>query len=185
MEDYIFLDRRFVEFDPKVEGERDNYSFAIASLFSDAKSWQHILEQPCTVIVAEAGNGKTFELRHQTLDRALEGAEMLAATVTFSRRTSILVPDQPVDEALKARSIDPVHVLRKWTPEEIQALLGRALFDESLYGTVRFHHRTAREYLTASWLRRLLKNRKNRRKVESLLFAKPYGTQSEVVIPSM
>jgi hypothetical protein len=118
-------------------------------------------------------------------DRALEGAEMLAAAVTFSRRTSILVPDQAVDEALKARSIDSARVLQKWMAEEIQAVLGRALFDESLYGTVRFHHRTAREYLTASWLRRLLKNRKNRRKVETLLFDKPYGTQKEVVIPSM
>jgi hypothetical protein len=79
MEDYISLDRRFVEFDPKVERERDNYSFAIASLFSGAEGWQRILEQPCTVIVAEAGNGKTAELRHQTIVLRKEGKAVFSA----------------------------------------------------------------------------------------------------------
>jgi hypothetical protein len=68
---------------------------------------------------------------------------------------------------------------------EVQALLGSALFDESLYGAVRFHHRTAREDLAARGLNRLLERRKNRRTVERLLFGKPYGTEREAVIPSM
>jgi hypothetical protein len=125
--------------------------------------------------------------RHHAIaaDRATAGARLLAAAVTFTKRTSILVPDQPVDEDLKAISIDPQQVLKGWTPAEIQALLGRALFDEALYGTVRFHHRTAREYLAAQWLKGLLDVRKRRRAIERLLFARPYGSEPEVVIPSM
>lgn len=115
----------------------------------------------------------------------MAGATMLAAAVTFAKRTSVLLPDQPVDPSLEDVSLDPTRVLRNWTPSEMQALLGRALFDESLYGTVRFHHRTAREYLTARWLQDLLQQYKNRRKIQSLLFACPYGVLSEVVVPSM
>ena len=118
-------------------------------------------------------------------DRAREGAMALAAALTLTQRNSILLPDQPVDEVLKGSSIDPNEVLRSWTPSEIQTLLGRGLFDESLYGTVRAHHTTAREYLTARWFERLLKNRKNRRTIERLFFAEPYGRQPTVVIASM
>jgi hypothetical protein len=118
-------------------------------------------------------------------DRATSGAEMLAAAVTFVRRTAILLPDSPVDANLANSALDPRGVLESWTPEEIRALLGRALFDEALYGTVRFHHRTAREYLAARWLGRLLVLRKNRRSVEKLLLARPYGTEAEIVVPSM
>jgi hypothetical protein len=125
--------------------------------------------------------------RHYAIaaDRAMEGAKLLAAAVTFTKRTSILVPDQPVDDELKAISIDPQQVLKRWTPTEIQALLGRALFDEALYGTVRFHHRTAREYLAARWLKDRIEVRKHRRAIERLLFGRPYGGEAELVIPSM
>jgi hypothetical protein len=119
------------------------------------------------------------------LDRAMAGAETLAAAVTFGQRTAILLPDQPVAEGLRAQALDPASVLSTWKPEEIETLLGRALFDESLYGTVRFHHRTTREYLTARWLKRCLKNHKSRRRIEGLLFARPYGKGNPVVIPSM
>ena len=73
-----------------------------------------------------------------------------------------------------------------WTgrPTEIRALLGRALFEEALYGSVRFHHRTAREYLTARWFEELLSQQKNRRNIERLFFARPYGVLSEVIVRS-
>ena len=64
-------------------------------------------------------------------------------------------------------------------------LLGRALLDQSLYGTIRFQHRTAREYLTARWLCRLLRKRKHRRSIRDLLFKRPYGTEPYVVVPSL
>lgn len=118
-------------------------------------------------------------------NRAYQGAEALAAAVTLAKHTSIRLPDHPVDSALLEKSIDPQKVLSSWTPNEIQALLGRALFDEGLYGTVRFHHRTAREYLTARWFEYLLLKRKNRRQTERLFFAKPYATEPEAVVPTL
>jgi hypothetical protein len=65
VEDYIDLDRRFITFDPEAQGERDQHSLGLHSLFNAGKSWKEILEQPCTVIIAEAGNGKSAELTHQ------------------------------------------------------------------------------------------------------------------------
>lgn len=118
-------------------------------------------------------------------DRAAQGAKALAAAVTLTKHTSIRLPDQPVAPSLLDKSIDPKEVLSSWNPNEIHALLGRALFDEGLYGTVRFHHRTAREYLTARWFEDLLLKKKNRRQIEDLFFAKPYFTEPEAVVPSL
>lgn len=118
-------------------------------------------------------------------DRAYEGAEALAAAATLTKRTPILVPDKVVDPELRQQALDPSEVLTDWTPNEMQALLGRGLFDEGLYGTVRFHHRATREFLAARWFRRLLLKQKNRRAVERVFFAKPYGTEPEAVVPSL
>jgi len=117
--------------------------------------------------------------------KALDGAQRLAAAITLTRKRSIRLPQTPSDPTLDQVSLDATTVLSDWRPEEIKDLLGRALFDESLYGTVRFHHRTAREYLTAKWLARLLDQRKSRRAVQSMLFAKPYGTLPETAVPSL
>ena len=62
---------------------------------------------------------------------------------------------------------------------------GRALFDESLYGTVRFHHRTAREYLTARWLQALASAAQEpSEKFEDLLFAQPLRQCCSEVVDS-
>jgi hypothetical protein len=126
-----------------------------------------------------------YQGRGIAVDRAMLGAEALAAAATFSGRVAFLLPDKDIDESIRANAIDPAAVLRSWPAEEIRALLGTGLFDEALYGTVRFHHRTAREYLCAKWLWRLLDKRKNRRQIERTLIASPYGTEREVVRPSM
>src|SRR5262249_23937760 len=134
---------------------------------------------------------KEFNPRHQqvaalTPERALRGAEKLAAAATLARRSSLLLPDRsPLDAKVRDALLDPRDVLLDWRPAEVQELLGRGLFDESLYGSVRFHHRTAREYLTARWLRRLLGLRKHRRSIKDLLFGCPYGTEKSVVVPSL
>lgn len=119
------------------------------------------------------------------IEKVREGAEALAAAATMTGKSAIMVPDTPVPEELKARSIDPQRVLSDWKPKEIQALLSRAIFDDALYGTVRFHHRSAREYLTARWLAKLLSNRKGRRSVEELIFKEPYGILPKVILPRM
>jgi hypothetical protein len=121
-----------------------------------------------------------------TPERALVGAERLAAAVTLAKKSSLLLPDRsPLDAKVRDELLDPKDVLLDWRPSEVQELLGCGLFDESLFGSVRFHHRDAREYLTARWLRRLLGNRKHRRSVHELLFVQPYGCEKPVVVPSL
>ena len=118
-------------------------------------------------------------------EQARTGAETLAAAVTFTGSTSILLLGDPVDPQVRTKAIDPQHVLKNWRPAEINALLTRPLFDESLYGSVRFHHRTAREYLTARWLIRMLDRGKCRRSIEHLLFARPYPDHNVIIVPAM
>jgi hypothetical protein len=114
---------------------------------------------------------------------ALVGAERLAAALTFQKKNTIVLPDRPIDPDLRGVSIDPKESLRDWSFDKIQTLLDRAIFDEAIYGTVRFHHRSVREYLTARWLQHLLNEGKSRKAIEALLFATRYGR--DVVIPSM
>ena len=121
--------------------------------------------------------------RPLSADDALSGAERLAAAATLQKKNTVILPDHPIDPGLRDISIEPKEVLPHWSSDRIQTLLDRAIFDEAIYGTVRFHHRSVREYLTACWLRRLLNDGKSRRSIEGLLFANRYGR--DVVIPSM
>jgi hypothetical protein len=116
-------------------------------------------------------------------EEAIHGARNIAAASTFGKKNSIVLPDKPVDPALNRVSVVPVEVLKDWGSNQIQTLLDRAIFDESIYGTVRFHHRSVREYLTAQWLLDLLREGKSRRRIESLIFAEQYGRN--VVVPSL
>ncbi len=121
--------------------------------------------------------------RPLSADDALLGAERLAAATTLQKKNAIILPDRPIDAGLREVSIEPKEALPDWSSDKIQTLLDRAIFDEAIYGTVRFHHRSVREYLTAKWLKRLLDEGKSRRSIEGLLFANQYGR--DVVIPSM
>lgn len=123
------------------------------------------------------------EKRPLSLVRAKEGAENIAAALTMSRRNSVVLPDYPVDPTRTENAIWAKEVLDEWEPQEINALLDRALFDVATYGRVRIHHRSIREHLTARWLLGLLNQGKNRRSIEQLIFATCHGI--ELIIPSM
>lgn len=113
-----------------------------------------------------------------TFERAQEGARKLAAAVTFQQINRILVPDAiPVTEG-----IDAEQILANWSTHEIQSLLQRPLFEEQTYGTVRFYHRSVREYLTAEWLNAFLKNDKSRRDIEAIFFRNQHGL--DVIVPT-
>jgi hypothetical protein len=107
-------------------------------------------------------------------EEARYGVEMLAASVTFLKKTRILIPDHNTDSTIKAESIDAKSVLTDWDFKKTKALLQRPIFDKAIYGTVRFHHRSVREYLTAKWLHRLLREGKSRRAIEDLFFVERY-----------
>lgn len=110
---------------------------------------------------------------------AREGARLLAAASVLGREATIQVPDGSHNN----KGILIQVVLPDWNDRDQLALLSRPIFDEAIYGTVRFHHRSVREFLTAEWLAGLLKRSASRREVEAMLFRVQYGI--EVIVPTM
>lgn len=104
-------------------------------------------------------------------ERARDGAILLAAATTLTQEPSIRVPDG----ANNSKGIAVGTVLPDWDERNQATLLSRPIFDEALYGTVRFHHRSVREYLTAQWFAELLKRETSRREITRLFFREQYG----------
>lgn len=111
------------------------------------------------------------------LDRARAGARLVAAACTLTLQQTIAVPDR----SKSARGLQLNLLLGDWSAKEHATLLQRPIFDEEIYGTVRFHHRSAREYLTAEWFAELLKQNTSRKAIEGLFFREQYGLN--VVLP--
>jgi hypothetical protein len=104
-------------------------------------------------------------------ERARAGARRLAAAVVLSGKSGIRVPDErPLQDG-----VDAAAVLGDWRPDDVHALLERGIFDDVIYGKVRFRHREVRELLAAEWLAELLGASNSRRAIESLIFREKYG----------
>jgi hypothetical protein len=113
------------------------------------------------------------------LERAKEGARRLAAAVVLSGQAGLNVPDaSTVKPGIEAESI-----LADWKPSEVRALLERGIFNDIIYGAVRFRHREVRELLAAEWFDTLLKNGNSRYSVESLFFREQYG--EKIIVPRL
>ncbi|WP_150793085.1 NACHT domain-containing protein [Pseudomonas fluorescens] len=119
------------------------------------------------------------EFRPIAPDRLRDGVRLIAAATTLGQISVICVPDG--DAHRKGIAIRTV--LKGWDDAEAAALLSRPIFEPGIYGTVRFHHRTVREYLTAEWLNGLIRGAASRVKIENLFFRTQYGLQ--VINPSM
>ncbi len=113
------------------------------------------------------------------LEKAREGARCLAAAVVLSGQAGLHVPDAT---PLKP-GIDAETVLSDWPPEDVRALLERGIFNDIIYGTVRFRHREVRELLAAEWFYGLLRSGKSRYSVETLFFREQYG--QEIITPRL
>lgn len=111
------------------------------------------------------------EARPIAKNKLFQGAMLLAAATTLSKNPTIRVPDGTDN----LKGITAKEILTDWDEAEIQTLLSRPVFDEAIYGTVRFHHRSVREYLTAKWFARLLQKETSRRRLEHLFFHEQYG----------
>lgn len=111
------------------------------------------------------------EGRPMTHAQARSGAMLMAAATTLAGEQEIGVPDGIAG----IRGIEARSVLTAWTDHEVQTLLQRPIFDEEVYGSVRFHHRSVREYLAAEWFAGLLAKSTSRRTIESLFFRVQYG----------
>lgn len=113
------------------------------------------------------------------LEKAREGARCLAGAVVLSGQVGLNVPDAT---PLKS-GVDAEAVLAEWNPEDVRALLERGIFNDIIYGAVRFRHREVRELLAAEWFSCLLRSGNSRHSVEALFFREQYG--QEIVTPRL
>ncbi len=132
--------------------------------------------------LGEAGTRKKgFKVSEK---RALDGAERLALAIVLTRKRSIRVSDLSLDELEKDAALDPSIILADWSEGDRTELLQRALFGFASYGRVRFHHRSATEFLAAKRLNQLVsEGHMPRRSLFRLLFGERYG--EKFVFPSM
>lgn len=117
-----------------------------------------------------------------TFERARKGVQLLATACTLINESVIRIPDSE-NKSGDSGGIDVTSILYDWDERECHILLSRPIFDEAIYGAVRFHHRSVREYLTAEWLSERLNEAGSRKKIEDLFFRNQYGL--EVIVPSM
>jgi hypothetical protein len=109
-----------------------------------------------------------------------QGARIIAAATTLAKTPTITIPG---GGAYNSNSIAIQSLLSDWDEKDHMTLLSRPIFDEAIYGTVRFHHRSVREYLAAEWFAELLKCETSRRNIEGLFFRKQYGL--DIVVPTL
>lgn len=112
-------------------------------------------------------------------EKAKEGARCLAAAVILSGKAGLNVPDSM---SVKP-GIDAEAVLANWPPEDVHALLDRGIFNDIIYGAVRFRHREVRELLAAEWFDGLLKSGNSRHTIEALFFREQYG--EKIIVPRL
>ena len=155
------------------------------------------LEELAEFWIDRAQIGSRFDIVQKSIDRRLterdqeradvhtlscaharDGARLVAASATLAQEQIIRVQDG----ADGSKGIPVADILPDWDVKD-QATLLSPIFDEAIYGTVRFHHRSVREFLMAEWLAELLKRETSRRKIEALLFRSQYGL--EVVVPTL
>jgi hypothetical protein len=89
-------------------------------------------------------------------EKLREGAEQVAACMTFGKVVSAFLSDAVLPDAtdaLRFRSCLP----QTWADAEVALLAQTPIFDAAAYGKTRFHHRSYQAYLAASWLARLMR----------------------------
>ncbi|AHG62874.1 NACHT domain-containing protein [Advenella mimigardefordensis] len=104
-------------------------------------------------------------------EKARRGARLLAAAVVLTGEPGICVPDSVQPN----KGIDAKTVLGDWEPTDVQALLERGIFNDALYGIVRFRHREVRDLLAAEWFCEQLKTGGSRNTIESWFLREQYG----------
>ena len=112
-------------------------------------------------------------------EKAREGARMLAAAVILCDKPGIQVPDKTHER----NGVQADAILPEWNPRDIQTLLERAIFNDVIYGSVRFRHREIREFLAAEWFIMLLEKGTARYAIEALIFREQYG--EDIISPRL
>jgi hypothetical protein len=119
-------------------------------------------------------------------DRAMDGASRLALATMLTRKLTLRYSAESdrLQSSGMGVALDAAKILTDWTADELTTLLERPLFGFATYGRVRFHHRSAIEFLAAKRLDTLLGHRVPAKAVKRLLFAETAQGQ-KVVRPSM
>lgn len=112
-------------------------------------------------------------------DKLRAGAEKIAVAMILTKKFTAKVPDGNNHSS----GIDIKNILPDWDNRECSTLLSRPIFDDAIYGSVRFHHRSVREYLAARWFFNRLNDGSPRFPIESLFFKSHYGV--DVIVPAM
>lgn len=115
--------------------------------------------------------------------RAREGAARLALAALLTRKLT-LWHGRDDDRSENKNALDPARILTDWTQGEIQTLLERSLFGFANYGRVRFHHRSAIDFLAAERLAVLRSRGLTDRAIKGLLFSVGVDTE-RLIKPTM
>jgi hypothetical protein len=111
-------------------------------------------------------------------EQAREGARIIAAAVLLTGEPGIYVPDAVSER----EGIVAIDLLADWDPRDVAKLLSRPIFNDVLFGMVRFRHRDVRELLAAEWFAGLLA-KGLRPAVEALMFRESHG--EDIVTPRL
>jgi len=114
-----------------------------------------------------------------SLNKIRDGVQLIALASVLMKEAIIRVPDGSENTV----GIDSRSLLPDWDKQDLDALLSRPIFAHATYGSVRFHHRSVKEYLVAKWFQSLLEQGASRKAVENSFFQKKYGLT--VIVPSM
>jgi hypothetical protein len=133
-------------------------------------------------------NEKTNEENEKQIGRlskikVREGVENIAAGLVLCKKEYIALNEIEANKNFLSDSICPGEILKDWENNEITELLRRGIFDEAPYGRIKFHHRSIKEYLAASWLKRLNSTGTSNDKINEILFSKIYNRQ--ILRPSL
>lgn len=124
-------------------------------------------------------NSDRSQRRSLTQENAREGARRLAAAVLLTGKVGINVPDSaPVKPGIEAGTI-----LSDWDGRDVRELLELGIFNDVIFGAVRFRHRDVRELLAAEWFADLLRSGNSRHSVEELFFQEKYG--QKIITPRL
>ncbi len=93
-----------------------------------------IMQNSITRRLAERDQDRA-DARPLSVEKARQGAMLLAAAATLAGQQTIRVPDG----ANNKKGIAVQDILPGWDDREQATLLSRPIFDEEIYGTVRFH----------------------------------------------
>lgn len=120
------------------------------------------------------------ELANLSPAKLMEGAEEIAAAMVFCKQSN--VANMGCEQSEDVLNVE--EILNDWTPQEVETLLSRPIFELSKYGTSRFNHRIIREYLAAQWIKkRVDKKSISHAQLFELFYKNIYYV--EVLIPSL